>query len=146
MVRCFTLAIASFSLFVLASCADRPSEFDPGEVESIDARLNDWQDRQQAAQASTDDPDKIEALVGVLRKGEPTKDHKCGDSGRLTLQGPGDRTWEVGILAGHNCRYYEFRVYRAQDRGYDIYRVEREPFVTAMAAIGLDRLDPGVCE
>jgi hypothetical protein len=142
MARCFTRAVA-VSLLLFAGCANKATSFDPGNVESVDVRLDDWQDRQKGAEASTRDASKITELIAVLRKGEPATDHKCGTSGWLILHQEGGRTCRVGILAGHNPRYYEFRVYRGEGSRYDMYRVEREPFLKAMSGVGLDQLDPG---
>ena len=50
---------------------------------------------------------------------------------------------EIGILAGHDPEYYEFRVYRNGASGYDMYRVDRELFTGAIAGLGLDKLDRG---
>lgn len=148
MIRSFTLSVAMLSLFLFTGCPDKPAAFDPGAVESVDVSLMDqWGGRQKGAAASTREPHKVEALVAVLRKARPTDDHKCADSGRITLHRSEGETLEIGILAGHNSNYYEFRAYRNSDRGYDMYRIKREPFLEAMAALGLEEpLDPGTPE
>ena len=49
----------------------------------------------------------------------------------------------IGILAGHDARFYELRIYGGEDNEYEIVRVKREGFLEAMAGIGLNGLDGG---
>lgn len=85
--------------------------------------------------ASTGDPAKIKALAEIVKTGIPTDDHKCADGGRLSFHLAGGKTLEVGILAGHDERYYEYRVYSSEREGYSMFRVDREAFLAAMANI-----------
>jgi hypothetical protein len=125
----------------MAGCHRQPSRFEPGTVEAVDVQLEEW--GQPVAKVSSRDEAKVQALVRVLRTGLSTGDHKCGDSGRLMLHYPNGGTQRIGILAGHDSRYYEFRVYDRSGSDYAMYYVDREPFLKAMAGLGLERLDLG---
>jgi len=113
------------------------------DVEAIDIHLDTWGERQKAADTSTQDAGKIEGLLAVLRTAARTTDHKCGDTGTITLRLRGGAKKKIGILAGHDARYYDFRVYRGTGERYDMYRVKRAPFLEAMAGVGANGLDHG---
>lgn len=142
-LACSTPVSVAIILILLTGCGRKPSAFEPGDVETVDARMADGGNRQHAAKTSSSDARRIDALLGVLRKGEPAADHKCVDGGHITLHEKGGGELKIGILTGHDARYYEFRVYRGKGEGYDMFRVEREPFLKAMTGLGLDVLNPG---
>jgi hypothetical protein len=113
-------------------------EFAQGSIETVTIKLD------ASKRVSTRDPEKIETLLAALRHAQATNDHKCGDSGQIVLRKKRGDEVKLGILAGHNQRYYEFRLYRGTS--YDIYRVERKPFLKGMEDLGLTELDPGFPE
>ena len=133
--------VAALLVACLVGCAGKGPDLPAGNVETVDIRLDDWGQNQKAAKVSSTDAAKVRALLAVLRSAKPTEDHKCGDSGKLTLRQKGGGAVEIGILAGHDLRFYEFRVYRGES--YEIFRVERAPFLKAMAAFRVGELDPG---
>lgn len=135
---------AVFLVAGLTSCTLKPAELSPGSVTSVEVQLDDWANRQKAGKVSTDDAVKIDALLAVLRSAEPTKDHNCGDTGQVTLRRNGGGEVKLGILAGHNGQYYEFRLYQGDK--HSINRVKRAPFLDAMKAFGVGELDPGLSD
>jgi hypothetical protein len=133
--------VAAFLVACLAGCAAKPPDLPVGSVEAVEIQLDNWGEHQKATKASSADAAKIEALLAVLRSAEATRDHKCGDSGQITLRRKGGGEVKLGILAGHDPRYYEFRFY--QGDSYGIFRVQRVPFMKAMADFGVGGLNPG---
>jgi hypothetical protein len=140
MVRHLSRLACPVILLPLAGCGKKPLTFEPGHVEAIDAYQVHVSPQQAPAKVSNSETAKIEALLAVLRTGEPAADHKCVDDMHVILHRKGGSEQKVGGLAGHDAYYYEFRVYHDKGEGYDMFRVEREPFLKAMAALGLDGL------
>jgi hypothetical protein len=104
-------------------------------------------ERNQPPQTVTStDAVKIAALVKVLRSGEPTDDHKCADSGELTLQLASGEKRSLGILPGHHAPYYEFRLRATNGRNYEMYRVDRAALLAALADFGITKVDLGAPE
>jgi hypothetical protein len=133
MRRVLLLPVVATGL-ALAGCSSQFPEFAKESVEEVKIH-------EGGVKVSSRDPAKIESLLAALRDAQATKDHKCGDSGEVFLGKKGGEEIRLGILPGHNDQYYEFRLYRG--RGYAIYRVQREGFLKAMAALGVKNLDPG---
>ena len=118
----------------------QPPVFHVNEIAEIEVHLSNMEDRQAAAEIATRDPVKIESVLTALAKGRMTQDHKCGASGNITLHRTDGEKVSIGILSGHHAEFYEFRVYPLNGSGYRIYRTEREPFLHAMAELGLTKL------
>jgi hypothetical protein len=77
----------------------------------------------------------------IIPSAKESEDHKCGDSGQIILCRKNNSEVKIGILAGHDLQHYELRIY--QGHSYDIFRVNRIPFLKAMADLGVGELDPG---
>lgn len=140
------LVFAAAVLAVAGGCSRGPTALpaDAVEVEEVEVELFEWRDQQKSAKVASRDAKTIEALLAALRNAEETKDHKCADSGRITLRLKDGGARKLGILAGHDKRHYEFREYTEDGRErYKIFRVEREPFLKAMQGLGATDLDPG---
>jgi hypothetical protein len=119
---------------------EKQSEFAAGSVDQIEIQLDDLAEHQKAEHTTSGDKGKIETLLTILRSAKPTKDHKCADSGKITLRLKKDGTkLELGILAGHDAQFYEFRAYH--NGRYDIFRVPRAPFLKAIEAFGVGKLN-----
>jgi hypothetical protein len=149
--RRLTFVVVAFllsagALLALLSPDWHPLTFKASEITSIEVHLAALSDRQTAAKVITHDPTKIQVVLTEIAKGKQTRDHKCGESGNLTLHRKDGGSVDIGILSGHHAEYYEFRVFRASGSGYSIYRTERAPFLEAMATLGLPELDPGLPE
>jgi hypothetical protein len=121
---------------LVPGCGGPPPIVASADVEALDIHLDAWGEEQKAAAVSTRDAGKIDALLAVLRTGGGASDHKCGDGGTITLRLRGGGETKIGILAGHDAGFYEFRVYPKTGSGYDLYRVKRGPFLEAMAGAG----------
>lgn len=111
------------------------------EIATVDVNVYPLADR-QAAHVSTAEQPKIEALAQVLRSGTLVEDHKCGDTGRISFHFTDGHALELGILAGHDDRFYEYRLY-APSGDYSVFHVDRRPFLTAVANLGLPELEAG---
>jgi hypothetical protein len=86
---------------------------------------------------------KIKTLFDALATGTPTSDHKCGDSGRITIKRKSGSDVRIAILAGHNPDYYEYRLFNDGASGYKMFRTPRKPFVAAMNGLGFAKIDEG---
>jgi hypothetical protein len=112
------------------------------EVKAIEVHLvrfhqineSDPNNRQIEARLKTTDPAKIQALLDVFKGAERASDHKCGNSGTIRIIQKDGSVEELGILPGHDSAYYEYRY------GSRINRVEREPFLAALKAIGVRQI------
>jgi hypothetical protein len=122
----------------------QPPALVSGEIATVDVNVFPIADRPAAHVSNAEQP-KIEALAQVLRAGTLVEDHKCGNTGRISFRFTDGHGLEVGILAGHDGRFYEYRLY-APSGGYSVFRVDRKPFLTAMANLGLPELDLGLPE
>ena len=86
----------------------------------------------------------VAASDDVLRGAAPSKDHKCGDVGSITLQyGEGDAV-VLGVLPGHDDTVYQYRLYRGE--GYTIHQVDRKEILAALKELGCPVDDPGFPE
>lgn len=115
------------------------------QVQWIEVSFHD-QLGKQTQQALSRDTAKNRGLLEVLQRGEPTGDHKCGDSGSIKLQLHAGGQLELGLLAGHHEPFYEFRLYRNGSSGYDMYRVDRPALLAALADLGITKVDLGAPE
>lgn len=118
-----------------------PPSIDPTAIELMAIELKDMGPRQKPAKFVVNEPRKFKDLVLLFNRAQATRDHKCGDSGQIILHFKRRPPWIFGILAGHDKRYYEFRVYQGETDG--IFHVERDAFAKAMAELGIKDLDPG---
>lgn len=143
-IRCERLFVLVCLSACIAGCTAKPFNLPADDIEAIEIQLKAVPARQKAAKVSSKDKNKIKALLAVLRSAEETRDHKCGDSGQIILKRKDKGESKIGILAGHNESYYEFRVYEAKH--YRIFRTERDSFQEAMADLGVGDLDPGLSE
>jgi hypothetical protein len=142
MVRCYAWIALAIGVSI-TGCGGSSPALDFGNVEAITLRVDEDGDYRHPVTVESSEPGKIEALLAVFRKGELAKEHKCADSGEITLRRKGGGKQVIGVLAGHNSRYYEIRVYPTNETDWQIYRVERTPFLNAMAGFGLEKLDRG---
>lgn len=110
------------------------------EIRKLDGNEFRWKS------SSSTDVVRIQTLLQVMQTAKGTSDHKCGDSGRLSFQLESGPPLKIGILAGHDADYYEYRVYQANERGYDIFKVDRAEFLQAMNDLGQLDLDLGAPE
>lgn len=83
----------------------------------------------------------LDQLRQVLNSAVSTRDHKCGDEIRLVLKTRWNGAYVIGLLPGHDARYYEFRT--RPPLQYGIYRVDRAAFTEAMKGIGVETLPAG---
>lgn len=134
----------SVAVFAAGCSGATPTLPDTGDVEAVDIALEALGDRQKEASADSKDNQRIEALLSVLRQGQQTSDHKCGDSGTITLRTKRGTAIKLGILAGHKASYYEYRFYSGSR--YTIFRVDRVAFLKAMTDLGMAELDSGFPE
>jgi hypothetical protein len=110
------------------------------EVQSIEVHLlpfpkgYDADNCQDEARVTITAPAQIGALLDVFRTAERASEHKCPNSGTITIRTKSGDTEELGILPGHNSAYYEYRY------GNRINRVDRGRFVAALKAIGVSRV------
>jgi hypothetical protein len=91
----------------------------------------------------TKDPGSARDVLRVMQRGWNTGDHKRGDDAWLIFERADGVPLEFGILPGHDSRYYEYRVYAFGRRTYRIFRMDRQPFLAAMASVGVTDLDLG---
>jgi hypothetical protein len=139
--RCAPHAVVALLVAGLAGCAAKPPDFAAGSIEVVEIKLSGLAKRQKAAEIRSTDAAQITALLDVLRSAVATRDHKCANSGQIALSQKEKGEVRIGILAGHDEQHYEFRLYRGGS--YDIFQVERAPFLKAMADLGAGELDLG---
>ncbi|HEV3144199.1 MAG TPA: hypothetical protein VGZ47_09970, partial [Gemmataceae bacterium] len=87
----------------------------PDQVASVEVLLiedgyKDKPNYQKGATITTTDPAQIRALLDVFSGAERASEHKCGDSGVITIRTKDGRVEKFGILPGHNEAYYEYRL------------------------------------
>jgi hypothetical protein len=120
---------------------NRPT-LDAEKVESVTVSLWKYPDRpevgpgfrQDEVLVTTTDPAVIQPLLDVFRTARRAEEHKCGSSGTITIQRTDGAVEELSILPGHDEPYYEYRM------GSRISRVDREPFLAALRALGIERV------
>lgn len=81
-----------------------------------------------------EDQGLIEKLAVVIREGKPSRDHKCSDIGIITFHFKQGKTVQLGILPGHDEKFYQFRL--REDGEYSIYQADRSVFLDALEAVG----------
>jgi len=81
-----------------------------------------------------EDQGLIKKLALVIREGKPSQDHKCSDSGTITIHFKQGKTVKFGILSGHDEDFYQFRL--REEGKYSIYQAERSVFLDAIEAVG----------
>jgi hypothetical protein len=112
------------------------------KVESVTVRLGKYNPNdgfgpgyeQKRTDVTIDDPALIQPLLDVFRTAKRGKEHNCGNSAVILIQRKDGMVEEVFLLPGHDERYYE---YRLDSR---ISRVDREPFLSALKALGLEEV------
>lgn len=107
-----------------------------GSFPSVEISVKIWPGPLSVARITSQDPEKIAALVAVLRRARRNEDHNCGNDGSLLLQRSDGKTIRLDILIGHHRQYYEYRAYEG-DAFQGIYRVDRQAFVRALRAFGI---------
>jgi hypothetical protein len=135
-------AVATLAMIALAGFGfyrwylrDRPVR-DAAEVESVEIKLYPIEmhgpdTAQQNAEIVSVDLGKIQALLDIFETAQVASEHKCGESGSIIIHTKAGRDQTIGILPGHHAPFYEYRT------GGKIYRVDREPFMAAMKALGV---------
>jgi hypothetical protein len=142
-LRPWQLLIAAVALALLAATAywalrPSPPALPAGSMAGLDVDLRATEGGQKAAKLTTDDPAKVEAVAGVLRRGRAVEDHKCESTGSLTFRLHDGSAAEFDLLAGHDRRYYEYR------GPSGTFRVDRQALGRAMAGLGVGDLDTGL--
>lgn len=117
---------------------NRPT-LNAARVESVTIQLREFKPEsshgpgweQDPVEVTINDPALIQPLLDVFRQAKRAEEHKCGNSGTITIRRTNGDVEEVRILPGHDERYYEYRL------GSRINRVPREPFLAALRGMGL---------
>jgi hypothetical protein len=112
-----------------------------GPFRAVEITIDPWREGQEPVAVTTDDPALLDGLATVLLRAEAGKDHKCRDVGTLRITAMDRTEMRLGILPGHDARYYQLRLYSG-DR-YAVFRVERETFLDAIDRIGVPVRDAG---
>ena len=115
---------------------------DADKVESVEVRLRKYKPNsgfgpgyeQEEARVTTDDAADIQPLLEAFRSAMRSEEHQCGNSGTITIRRKDGTVEEVLILPGHDEQYYEYRL------GSRINKVDREPFLAALKALGLTQV------
>jgi hypothetical protein len=110
---------------------------DAKSVRAIEVKL--WESKgqtapenhQDAAEASTTDPELIREFLAAIRTAKRAEEHKCPDSGTVLIHRNDGVVEEFSILPGHDERYYEYRL------GSRINKMDREPFLSALRKLGI---------
>lgn len=124
------VAVLLAALF-LPACSGAGLPSDPASVVSIEVREEPTDGQAQPPRSvRTNDPEVIRAILAALRPTGNAPSHKCGARGRLVVTTNAGRTIDLWVLPGHDSRYYEYG-----GRGRPL-RVDREPFLSAMARLG----------
>jgi len=113
---------------------------DAENVESVTVRLGKYEANegfvpgyeQKPTEVTVDDPALIQSLLDTFRTATRGKEHKCANSGVIAIRLKDGTVENVLILPGHDERYYEYRL------NSRISRVDREPFLAALKALGLE--------
>ena len=120
---------------------NRPT-LDAGKVQSVTICLGRYEPnsgfgpgyQQEVAKVTTEDPAVIQPLLDVFRTAIRGEQHNCGNSGVIEIRRTDGTVEELYILPGHDDRYYEYRM------GSRMNRVDREPFLAALRAAGLNNV------
>jgi hypothetical protein len=89
---------------------------------------------QASTHVMTDDAALIQALLDAFRTAKRAEEHHCGNSGTIFIRQRDGTVEEVQILPGHDEAHYEYRL------GSRINKIDREPILAALRAIGLSRV------
>ena len=121
-----------------------PPEFPVRQVTSLNVELRTFDQNGVISRTfESNDIERTRKLLQVMQAGTGADDHKCGDTGTVLFQNAGGPPLKFGILAGHDPGYYEYRYYSSVDRPYDLFKVDRQLFLAAMAELGVTDLDLG---
>jgi hypothetical protein len=129
---------------VSQSLGPRPPSLPRGSIASLVIDLDETRGGQGAVKITNTDGSKIESLASVLSRARSAEDHKCSSTGKLIFGMKDGIAAFLGLLPGHDRRYYEFRA-PSQD-GYNVFKIERQAFLQTMAALGVSTLEPGLPE
>jgi hypothetical protein len=141
------VVVSTTALFLIIGLSGRwaaglPSSSLPsGSVASVEIVYDPITERQTAFASTSVDARKIEALAAAVRRARRVEEHKCSTTGKLMFRKKDGWTVGLDLLAGHNRRYYEFRVNAGAEPG--TYQVDRQPLQQALSALGAGPLDPG---
>jgi hypothetical protein len=103
-------------------------------LEGFTGNKDDPGNRLEEATVTIADPTQLQALLTVLATARRCSEHKCGNSGTITIRKKDGAEEVLGILPGHDGKYYEFRY------GSRINRVNREPFLAVMKSLGVGQV------
>lgn len=92
------------------------------------------ENKQDELKLTIDNTVRIRELLESFRDARRASEHKCANSGRVSIRWKSGDTEELYILPGHDSRYYEYRF------GTRINRIDRERFVTALKAAGVKQI------
>jgi hypothetical protein len=109
----------------------------PADVEAIEIQIEAWETT-PARHYRTADEAAIARFLAAIRTARPATEHMCGTLAYVSIHCKNGSVESLGILPGHDPRFYEYRYART------INRVERVPFLEALAAIGVRdmKVDP----
>jgi hypothetical protein len=137
------IALVSVALCVPAGAAedDLLSSLAPDNIESVRINLNPWGPHLGFETEIDGDDPRLEALVAVIKGGEPGCDHKCPNRGVVRFQMVGGRTVAVGLLPSHEEGDYGLRLYD-RDRLQGVYCVQRETLLAAFERLDVPLENP----
>ncbi len=119
-------------LFVMIGCSKSNTiSIDADDVESIEI-TGDRGSADPSLPVRSTDPEAIRDFLASIRKAEKTEEHKCASVLQVIVVRKSEKHLKMLLLPGHEDRYYEFR-----EPGAGIFRVPREPFITALRKLGV---------
>ncbi|MDH3284299.1 MAG: hypothetical protein OEQ13_06125 [Acidobacteriota bacterium] len=107
-----------------------------GEIASVEVTMQDRRDPESFETVSSTDAGEIEALAAVVRRAEISEDHKCRNEGTILFRMRDGGVVELGMLAGHEEGYYQYRYYDSGE-GYEVFRVDRNALFDALETLGV---------
>lgn len=121
------LSLTVFSLRI------RAIPFPKVRVVRADVYLYHSQPSESEARITCTDLQALDNLVSLIQSATAVQEHACENFGVLTLTTADGTAIVIGILPGHDTRYYEIR--------YDglTYRVDRSSFLTAVEKLGIPK-------
>jgi len=135
------LVLITFCPPAVAGERDLVAALVPGDIKGARLNLNSWGPHLGFESEIDGDDPRMVALVSVIRNAEPAQGHKCANRGAIRFLMSDGGVIAVGLVPSHSEGFYEFRLYNG-DSLERIYRVQREPLLTALAELGVPLDDP----